>query len=308
MKVSNSLLIMSVLSVLLIGCGKDQNLEDHQRSLLQAKIAQLNAHAGDYTGFAISKLDSSNLGAIKLYFKAATDVQASSATMSNTQTVTAGGSLTYRSLTTSEIQFSNGTYDDVTGDFQVTIPVTQENGIVANLYIHGQISGDQWNGSIEVLGQPEYGATLNLVKNQPMSNTTNLEVGGARMEQIRKTSTTHYSADYIDEDPITHAKETYKVSLNFNNNNSSPQLSFFKLFSPINYANVEFDFGPLKARFANVILDDKLGTIDGHNPIGQDQKPINANLHCVQFGTTVYGYDCSFQTTGGNFIVHLKGN
>jgi hypothetical protein len=73
--------------------------------------------------------------------------------------------------------------------------------------------------------------------------------------------------------------------------------------------SLDFEIGPVKDTFSTAILDDTLGTIEGHNPTDEEHTPVNANLHCVKFGSesSNFGYDCVFQNSGGSFNVHLTG-
>jgi len=292
------LLLILTPSFIFLGCAKDKNMDDFRRDQLQQSLSRISAVSGSYFGNVISRIDGSNLGSIILKFQAKTDVQISTGQISSQQNVTVSGSLRFRSISTSEVSFENGFYDDQTGDFQVVVPINQPGGIVANLALIGVVHGDSWAGSLEIKGQSEFGADLNLSKYGSASNTSAIEVGGIRLQQINKMNF-RYEGSYKIGDTITPFKMSF-INL--------PDLSLFSLFSPIHPVTVVCDFTGFELNFTNAIVDDKTGTISGHDPFDQRGVPARANLNCLKFdeGKNNFGWDCEIQTKVKLLRLHLN--
>lgn len=280
---------------LLSGCSKDKNMDDFKRDQLVQNISRINSASGSYTGSVISKLDGTNLGAITLKFQAKTDVQSSE------QRAIVSGTLSYKSLTNAEIVFDNGYYDNITGDFQVTIPITQEGGVAGKLSLSGVINGDRWNGNIEVQGQSEFGGELDLTKNAPVPNRSSIEVSGTRLQQMKRLDYV-YTGAYRLGDSVT----PFKMS--FINRDILPEQRFYKLFSPVRNVSVNCDFTDFELNFTNAILDDKAGTIVGHDPVDQRGTPARASLSCVRYENSNidFGWDCEIQTKVTLLRLHLS--
>lgn len=286
--------------LLFVSCAKDKNMEDYRRDQLQQSLSRINSISGSYSGAVISKLDGSNLGSINLKFQARTDVESRAGQISSEQNAIVSGSLNFRSLTNAEVVFDNGFYDDVTGDFQVTIPIVQEGGATSKLSLVGQISGDQWIGSIEVKGQPDYGGLLNLQRNAPPSSISAIEVSGTRLQQINRLGLV-YIGSYKTGDQLTPFK------LSFIDKDILPEQNFYKLFSPVRSVSVNCDFTDFELNFSDAILDDKMGTLVAHDPVDQRGNPARANLSCVTFddGNNGFGWDCTIQTKVTLLRLHL---
>ncbi len=285
-------------SLVLLGCAKDKNMDDFRRAQLQESLSRISAVSGSYFGAVISKIDGSNLGSIALKFQAKTDIQSASGQVSNQQNATVSGSIRLQSITTSEISFDNGFYDDLTGVFQVIVPITQPGGVVANLVLDGVVQGDNWIGSLEIKGHPEFGAELNLSKNRSTSNTPAIEVGGTRLQQVNKMNF-RYEGSYKIGDSIAPFKMSF-INL--------PNLSLFSLFSPIRSLTVVGDFTGFEIIFNNAIVDDKTGTLSGHDPFDQKGVPVRASLNCIKFDEDKnnFGWDCEIQTKNTLLRLHLN--
>ena len=291
-------LIMSS-TIILLGCGKDKNMDDFRRDQLQQSFARITSISGSYSGPVISKVDGSNLGNILLKFKASTDVQSNSGRVSNDQSVLVSGSINLKSLTTTEVSFDNGFYDDVTGNFQVTIPVTQDGGVTSKISLTGHISEDHWIGNIDVKDQEEYGASLNLTKDAPPANTSSLEVGGVRLQQMKKL-------DYVYEGTYKVMDSTSPFKMTFRDKDVFPEQSLYKLFSPIRQINLNCDLTQFEINFSNANLDDKNGLLVAHDPTDQLGHPVRASLVCRRFEVgSDFGWDCEIQTKTILFKTHL---
>lgn len=277
------------------GCAKDKNMDDFKRDQLVQNISRISAVSGVYSGSVVSKLDGTNLGAISLKIQAKTDVQSSE------QRAIVSGTLSFAGVSSAEIVFDNGFYDDITGDFQVTIPITQEGGVAGKLSLAGVINDGKWNGSIEVQGQSEFGGELDLTKNAPIPNRSSIEVGGTRLQQMKRLDYV-YTGSYRLGDVIT----PFKMS--FINRDILPEQRFYKLFSPVRNINVNCDFTDFELNFTNAIIDDKAGTIVGHDPVDQRGVPARANLSCVRFDNSNvdFGWDCEIQTKMTLVRLHLN--
>jgi len=293
-----------VLILLLVGCSKDKNMEEYRREKLQEKISRINSVSGTYSGPMISKIDGSNLGIITLNFQARTDIQSTIGQGINEQRATVSGSLNFKSFTSAEIVFNNGFYDDTTGDFQVSIPIVQEGGISSTLSLIGMVIENQWNGIIEVNGQPDFGGQLKLQKKTSQSQKTNIEgkigVGGIRLEQISKVNYI-YEGSYLLDDISTPFK------LSFINRDLLPEQHFYKLFSPVRNVSISCDFTDFELNFPNALIDDKAGTLVAQDPIDQRGNAARATISCLKFGimSGEFGWNCQVQTRLTTLNLHL---
>lgn len=291
MKILNTLSVSSLL--LFIGCAQDKNMEDYRREQLQQNLFRIASVSGAYTGSVVSKIDGTNLGVITLKFQARTNVHESTNDVSNQQNATVSGSLNFQSLTSAEVVFDNGFYDDLSGAFQVTIPS-------ARLSLTGIVHGDSWIGTIEANGQPEFGAHLSLQKNAPLPNSSSIEVGGSRLQQIKKMDYAYVGA-YI------HDGVSIPFKMNFLNKDILPEQNLFKLFSPVRNVNVHCDFSGFELNFSNAIIDDKTGKLVGNNAYDQQNAPVQANLNCIKYELQNgdFGWDCDIQTNVTKLKLHL---
>jgi hypothetical protein len=298
-KLNSYLMINFIFLGLFIGCAKDKNMDDYRREQLQISLSKISAISGAYSGVMSSKVDGSNLGNIILKFKATTDVQSGSGSTSTNQTAIVSGSIKLQSLTSAEVSFDNGYYESESGNFQVSIPVVQDNVLISKISLSGQIINGHWIGSIEVKGQPQNGADLNLVKNATPGNTSSIEVGGIRLEQIRKM-------DYPFLGFYNFNSITSPFKMNISNREATPEQTVFKLLSPIRQVNLSCDLSDFELIFNNAILDDTMGTIVAHDPTDQG-RPVRADLFCKMFELGAdFGWDCEVQTKTGIFRTHLK--
>ncbi len=293
MRVLTCLSLCGLLAI--VGCSKDKNLKDYNQELAQQFASQIEASSGSFAGSAISKLDNTNLGAVTLNFNGQY-IQSSSS--QDQQTVRVSGTLNLKSLTSAEIVFNNGTYNDTNKKLQVIIPVTVGND-KRNLTIEGIVDGDQWRGAVFVDGYPELGATLNLVKNAPVPNTSAIEVGGTRLQQIKKMSYL-FSGTYVSDG------REYPVKMRFMDSDISPEQKFYKLFSPVRTVNLNFDFTGFDYNFVNANFDDKAGTIDSFIPSSQPGT-YSSLLTCKKFDESNgdFGWDCTTKVNGKVHELHL---
>ncbi len=275
-------------------------MEDYRREKLQEKVSRINSVSGTYSGSVVSKLDGTHIGSVSLSFQARTDLQSSSDSVTSEQNVLVSGSLSFKSLTSMEVVFNNGFYDEITGIFQVTISIAQIGTTDSKLYLTGVVSGNKWIGSIEAAGHPEFGGSLNLSKNS--SNpaiTPNTEA--LRLQQLDKEK---YA--YVGSYEIDNVKTPVKLS--FINRDIMPELYFFKLFSPVRQVSINCDFTDFELNFSNAVLDDKAGTILANDPIDQRGVAVRANMTCLDFEdseTGEFGWDCQLQTKTKLLNLHL---
>lgn len=298
MKILNSLVCVAVATSFMVGCAKDKNMQDYQSEQVQQQVAKINAVAGTYSGEAISNLDSTSLGAIKLNFKPNTVIQAGNSTNVNTsQTVTVNGQINIAGLTSASVSFNNGNYNDITGDFQATIPVTMLDKSTKNIDLIGHISGDQFTGTLSVDGVINYQANLSLTKNAAAPNVDKLEIAGARIQQIKKTSST---SRYIGE--RNKGTETVQAQLYFVSKDNLPEQQLYKLISPKRMIDVNLNMNNKDSWIINLpnsTIDDSLGTIEGSN--------TSVGLHCDRFdnGKSGYGFDCTVTSNLKPVTIHF---
>lgn len=278
-------LILSFIA-LSFGCAKDRSKDDFLRDKQQESLERMNAVSGSYGGAVISKIDGTNLGYMTLNFRASTDLSSSS------QNAIVSGSITIKSLSTTEITFNNGQYDDQTGNFQVKISVAEEDSNPAIIFLNGHITANQLIGYIEVIGQAKSGAQLQLQKNAQPANTSSMEVGGIRLEQIKKN-------DYIYEGIYRYKGGERPLKLTFTKSDL-PAQNLHKLLSPVRKVSINLDFSGFDLNFSNARLDDNNGKLVGDEPTNQQGRPTRASLSCTKFSEgDDFGWDCELQTKNG---------
>jgi hypothetical protein len=284
---------------LLVSCGKDKNMDDKRRDDLQQNLMRINSIQGAYSGPVISKIDNSNLGNLTLNFKSTTNTQSNSICMTNGQAVVSG-SISLKSLTTTEVTFDNGCYDDISGDFEVTIPVDQGAGLKAKISLSGKISAGNWNGSLEVNGQPQNGAFLNLVKNAVPGNISEIEVAGARLEQMRRLTYSYLGSYEFN-------GSTAPFELSFTNNDIFPEQSLYNLLSPTRQVVLNCVLAGYNLTFSSALLNDNTGVLIAHDPIDQQGRPTKVNLVCNKFDmNNDYGWDCEIKIKAALLKTHLS--
>lgn len=299
MKIQKLCLSISLCSaILIVGCGKDKNLDDQRREQDQQNKMRVSAIQGSYSGVAISNIDKSNLGNIILNFKANTNSQSSSLCRSGF--IRISGSINLKSLSTTEVTFSNGCYEDISGDFDVSVPVTQSSGVPTVISLSGNISGDSWIGTIEVNGQPQSGAILNLRKNAPPSNSSQIEVAGARLEQMRRLGFP-YVGTYL------FNGNTGPIELAITSHDLSPELTLFNLLSPVREVALNVILAGFNLNFSNALLNDNTGVLIAHDPTDQQGRPTKVNLVCNKFEVkSDFGWDCDIQIKSVLLKSHLS--
>lgn len=297
MKVLSNLVIVAAVMSSMFGCAKDKNMQDYQSDQVQQQMAKINAVAGVYSGEAVSNLDSTVLGAIQLNFRPNTVVQAGNTTNVNTtQSVVVSGQVSLTGLYNASVSFNNGTYNDLTGEFQVTIPVTLlDKTTKKNIDLVGHISNGQFIGSLSTDDIEKYQANLTLTRNAQPTNVDKLEPSGTRIQQIKRTSP---GFNYIGD--RNKGSETVQARLFFVNKDNLPEQQFYKLISPTRLVDVNIDMNPWIINLPNSTIDDNLGTIEGSNAA--------VGLHCDHFGNTkeeANGYDCTVTSNRVPVLIHF---
>jgi hypothetical protein len=297
MKISKLISIVGFCSItLIVGCAKDKNMDDLRREQLQESLSRIDSISGTYSGTAVSNLDSTTLGGIDLKFQASTYVQ-STGSVSNQQSVTISGTIGFKSISNAEIPFTSGTYDDETGRFQVTL--FNIDGTTKSLSLIGQISGDTWDGKIEVSGETAFGAQLHLTKNAPLSTSSSMESGGIRLKQLNRTR-------YVFEGEFNNDGKNSVVQMSFSNH-STPSQNFANIFSSTHDETVTINFFKYEASF-DATINDKLGSFEGRNGIDHTGVSIrNSSLNCSKFdnGNSDFGWDCEMKTKVKVIKLHL---
>jgi hypothetical protein len=292
--------ILFLFVILGSSCAKDMDVEDFRREELQQKLSRISAVSGTYVGEVTSNLDQSNLGILKLNFQAATDVQNSNLGIDNEQRAIVSGSIQLEGLTSSELSFDNGHYDDVTGNFQVTIPVN-DNGVAAKIYLSGHLTADQWIGTLEVNGQSSFGARLQLSRGGDPATFSSLNAQAMRFEHLRKLGL-KYQGTY------SYDGEALPFTLSFIDRSLYPAQRFFRLFSPVRTISVNAHFGDFELNFNQAVIDDKMGTLVASDPFDQRGNPARASLYCTKYEKSAadFGWDCDLQTRAVLLKIHAS--
>lgn len=166
-----SFLVLIAGSFLSQACSKDRNLEDYKKELLTNSLARIQAVQGRYSGYAVSKNDKSNLGAMVVTLRPTTQVSPSKdETKSSAQPLLAVN-VEFQGESHMTMTVKDSYFDTESGHFQADIPVQQTNSQgqveTKTVTINGFLRNGKLEGTLEAIDYANYGITFSLSSQGP---------------------------------------------------------------------------------------------------------------------------------------------
>lgn len=289
-----SMMLLTLISM--ISCSKDKNLVDYNREQYQNSLSVISAISGTYNGEAISMQDGSSLGAVTLVLQPKTNVRLSSTDVTGQSTVTVSGTISIAGLNSSKLDFSTGCYNENSGKFNVDIPVKDANGTDSVISLDGKVANGSWSGTIEVSGQSQFAATLDLSMNAPALSKSKLSMVGLHMAEMKQLEMAYTGT-------ITINDHTRNIRLSFANQTTTLAQKILNLFSGSHAIPVVFDFGAFKLTYFNAIYEESTRELNGSWPLDEKGQKISSNLYCLK--TNDSGWDCDFSANAMTYKLHL---
>ncbi len=280
MKTQISLCIL--MAVLGSGCAKDRTLDDFKREQTQKDLGKLQTVDGEYGGQVLSASDHSVLGDLKFVLSAKTQVSTAPGVLKADEQPVLVGTLTFTNQQTLVAVAKDSYYDPTTGKFQANIPIQRASGKTDQLTLSGNIQGDSFNGTIEAIGQSDFGGTFSLTR------------GAATQAGALTSQKTPQSAEAIDAAISLRQKsfigttefktgETLPVSFVVLDPKLSSEEEFLSLFYPVKSVEVNLNYGDsIVISHASAQWDKRVGTLTGQAVLLRDGEKVNILLECRQ--------------------------
>lgn len=294
-----------ILVFLLTGCAQDRSLDDYKREQLRQYLGQYQAASGVFRGFAYSKIDQSNLGAIELILTAKIKtVDANSSSKADGAPILKGKINLYGAHPAS-IDAPDGFYDPDTGLYQANIPIRLQTGKSTEISIAGKIEGSHFEGAIEVNGFPEYGSQISLERDAPL---TQGESGGSSSTPDPGNQSSNVLGSY--EGTTTfRSGATRSVSLVILSSRNSSEEDFLNLFNPVKTVQVTLNYGEsIQISHPSVEWNQQTHRMLGTTSILINNKNITLTLECnqVALGTPQSGWNCQTSTANSGWIARTQ--
>ncbi|MGZ3772241.1 MAG: hypothetical protein ACXVCY_00105 [Pseudobdellovibrionaceae bacterium] len=316
-------------SAMITGCGKDQNLEDYKKKLLDQDLAQFNAVSGRYSGYVKSNKDKKtpglvdkNLGALEITLRTTTQVvNPQDGSKSNAQPLLIA-SIVFQGESRMSIVGQNCYYDYNSGKFQITIPVTNflnlssnSNGAASSAVIslNGLIKNGVMTGSLEAMGFSDYGATFSLSQQ------------GASLESLVQASKPEsniifLNARYSGTTVFANSNVSKKVDLVILKPQTTSENDFLNLLIPVKPVQITLNYGNgARLLFADGNWNQQTGLLTGHTDLSFSSTSSDGSTS-VQTGTLSLtckqnasgpAFDCSIVTSsssGAKASIHVDLN
>jgi hypothetical protein len=202
MRSFSSLFAVFFLSLALVGCGKDKNLEDYQRDKLQQNLGLYKSKEGIYSGIVRSKLDGRVIGAMQISFSAQTKTRPSNDGQLSLGSPILVGNVQFLDKNVINLVAPEGFYDPNSNLYHADIPISRggaggggssgggagdaggsggangnpgnfgnspvtPNGtaLTENVTISGQLLQETLVGEVQSQNYPEYGGRFELTRN-----------------------------------------------------------------------------------------------------------------------------------------------
>lgn len=261
-----TLTLVYTLFLALLGCGKDRDLQDYKNDLLAKSLSKIQAIQGSYAGYVISKKDGSNMGAMKVSLAAKTKVISGSDQSGSTAQPILAVNIDFHGVSKMAVVTQDSYFDSEKGQFQTDIPIKIKNsqGEFENktVSINGVVVDGRLIGELQVTDYPEYGANLNLAKQQDV----NLEALAKKNPPAAGGFT---NSGYIG---TTHFARgaTKNVLMIVSKPNTTSEADFYNLFSPVKPVQITLKYGQeAQINFVNGNWDQRVGKLTGQAKLSQ---------------------------------------
>jgi hypothetical protein len=264
-----SVVAMAAILVAILGCAKDQTLEDYQNQKVLDDVAKYQAVAGRYSGL-IKNQDGIPLGGLEVRLKALLSTSGGSSPVGrpgSSGASTAGSAALHATLTTevhfrdlqtaADLRTSSGSYDPASGVYEADfeIPMVDGNGNPApsrQLSITGNINDGHIRGTMQGVGFDTQSTALDLARNGlPLNDLGKLSkpVPGSLPEGVatKFSGTVVWNQDPDDPLPSVMASKTKpppkpdNIRMNAIYPMTSPNQHFLNLFLPDDVKSIEID-------------------------------------------------------------------
>lgn len=271
-----------ILAVFGLGCAKDRTLEDWKREKTQQDLGKLQTVDGEYVGQVTSVIDQSVLGDLKFSLAAKTQVSTAPGVSKADEQPVLVGNLTFTGRQTLVAVAKDSYYDPTSGKFQANIPIVRSSGTTEQLTLTGNIQGDSFTGTIEALGQPDFGGTFSLSRGgtnpagsagaqKPDSNTQAVD-SALSLRQRSFIGTTEFKSG-----------ETLAVNFVILDPRRTSEEEFLSLFYPVKTVEVGLNYGDsIVISHASAQWDQRVGTLTGQTVLTRDTEKVNLLLDCKQ--------------------------
>ena len=273
--------MIGLVAVGLVGCAKDQTVDDYRAAKGLQKYAEIQAISGTYRGDINSKKDGLSLGALAISVGPDTKVQNSSDNIGTEQQVFVKGTLNYAGVTNANLVFSRGYFDSKTGVFKVDIPVLTIENTQSMISIEGTISNGNFTGNLTVDGISDYGAVFSLTLNGPASSASSLQ--SSRAQKIKSQNQIFTGKYQLD-------KKDWPLTLTLRSTETKPDQLFLSIFQPLRSVYATFDDGLLQLNFTSAHIDDIANTLRGQTSIESG----SVQVECLSFSVrdVIQSWDC----------------
>jgi hypothetical protein len=198
-KAKFGILVGATLAFVVVGCAKDQTLDEYHENQVQQDLTQMNMAAGTYTGTLTNTNTNQSIGNLEIDLNTQLTPTPNS---NNTENTTSAGLVGKAILSTSTnpqsiAPISNASYNvfnnSSSGTFSGTITSTLSDSSTVSVQITGTISGNTFTGS--------FTSSNNVLKNTSFTLTkSNVAAGTAQLgngHQPSLSSTLHtYKGSY----------------------------------------------------------------------------------------------------------------
>ena len=168
-----SAVIFSSISLLCFGlsaCVSEKNQQDFRQEQVNEQIAKIMPIKGTYNGTIVSAVDNAPLGNVSLTLTPDTSLQTSADNLSSEQHAIVRGVISYTGMSAANVQFNQGFYDPNSGVFQVSFSIVDSAPVPVThqIELSGNISGNNFSGTLQVEGFAGYGGNVTLTKGAPL--------------------------------------------------------------------------------------------------------------------------------------------
>jgi hypothetical protein len=163
-----TLLTLLLTTTSLLGCAKDQTLQDWRQSKVDEQLSKIQSVSGVYRGNISAKSDGSPLGSVELELQPDVKIGSSSDGLTTEGHAGLKGRLLIDGQNKAIVIFNEGWYDATQKTFQLSATIDQKNGQPAQIEIAGTVSGDTVVGRVEAFGYPEAGGSFSVKRDLPM--------------------------------------------------------------------------------------------------------------------------------------------
>lgn len=245
------------LGLQVLACGADKDIEDYRREKLADELNSVSWMSGVYEGKIDSQATQKSLGSIHLQLDPSTRVISGADSVTNAQQLVLNVKVKILGEKENYLNFTDGYVDTKSGKFQVVMPIKWPTGETSQIEISGSFVEPVLKGKIEALGYPEMSGVFAAQKSSDPQ--TKFELSKASLYSSPPgTPVKKWRSPWPSE------KQTADdwVDLFYFPENTSSDLEFLKVFSPLRYFDVMMNVGDVvNLVFSNARWDQRSGRL-----------------------------------------------